>query len=176
MYCFRNNPEPEELHLPGSDGVFTSQYFNATNLIKVATHGWLGKANATWLQNLKDEFLIKDDFNVILVDWSEIAQNIIYPWSAFCTRYVGKKTAKLLDAIAATYNISGANMHLLGHSLGSQVMGYTGLFSNHNIGRITGKLSIEGYNILTNSGDLSTLYPTSLLTKIYSFRRFKCKR
>lgn len=82
----------------------------------------------------------KSDFNVITIDWSEIAKNPAYPWSAFSTRYVGKKTAKLLDSIARTYNVDGKIMHLMGHSLGSHVMGYTALFSNQRIQRITGTL------------------------------------
>lgn len=95
--------------------------------------------NVDWLQNIKDEFLNKSDFNVITIDWSELSKNPIYPWSAFSTRYVGKKTAKLLDAIANSYSVDGRSMHLIGHSLGSHVMGYTGLFSNQTINRITGK-------------------------------------
>lgn len=103
------------------------------------THGWLSHEKNEWLQEIKDAFVRKFDFNVITVDWSEIAQNPAYPWSAFSTRYVGKKTAKLLDSIARTYQVDGKVMHLMGHSLGSHVMGYTALFSNQRIHRITGR-------------------------------------
>ncbi|XP_050561847.1 pancreatic triacylglycerol lipase [Spodoptera frugiperda] len=134
----RRNTEAEQLNVPDGNETFTSKYFNSSNEIKVVTHGWMSAENVDWLQNIKDEFLNKSDFNVITIDWSELSKNPIYPWSAFSTRYVGKKTAKLLDAIANSYGVDGRSMHLIGHSLGSHVMGYTGLFSNQTINRITG--------------------------------------
>ncbi|CAB3223697.1 unnamed protein product [Arctia plantaginis] len=104
----RLNAEPEELHIPNdSDQIFTSQYFNSSNLVKVITHGWLTNMNATWLQDMKNEFLSNNDYNVIIIDWNELSRNPIYPWAAFSTRYVGKQTAKLLDSIAKSYDIDG---------------------------------------------------------------------
>lgn len=116
-----------------------SQYFNSSNKVKIVTHGWLSAETTEWLQKIKSSFLKKNDYNVILVDWSELADNPIYPWSAFSTRYVGKRVAKLLTAIQSTYQIGGENVHLIGHSLGAQVMGYAGMFSERQVRRITGK-------------------------------------
>ncbi|XP_075974882.1 pancreatic lipase-related protein 2-like [Anticarsia gemmatalis] len=135
----RDNVDPEELFLPTEENqVFSSQYFNSSNALKVVTHGWFSSEQTTWIQQIKDEFLLKDDYNVITIDWSEIASNPIYPWAAFSTRYIGKKIAKLLDAITLSYQVDGSNMHLLGHSLGSQIMAYTASYSNQRIQRITG--------------------------------------
>ncbi|KAJ8730873.1 hypothetical protein PYW08_002286 [Mythimna loreyi] len=134
----RRNTDAEQLEIPEDDALFTSQYFNSSNDIKVVTHGWLSSDKSEWLQKIRDNWLRKDDFNVITVDWSEIAKNPVYPWPAFSTRYVGKRTAKLLDSIARTYSLDGKVMHLVGHSLGSHVMGYAGFFSNQRIYRITG--------------------------------------
>lgn len=138
--CYRRNAEPEELQIPNdSDQIFTSLYFNSSNPIKVVTHGWLSKMNETWLQDMKNEFLINNDYNVIIIDWNELSKNIIYPWAAFSTRYVGKKTARLLDSIAKAYDINGSSIHLTGHSLGAQVMAHTANFFNYSLNRITGK-------------------------------------
>lgn len=95
--------------------------------------------NETWLQDMKNEFLINNDYNVIIIDWNELSKNIIYPWAAFSTRYVGKKTARLLDSIAKAYDIDGRSIHLTGHSLGAQVMAHTANFFNYSLNRITGK-------------------------------------
>lgn len=121
------------------DEPIDSQYFNSSNEVKIVTHGWLSGESTVWLQKIKRSLLKKNDFNVILVDWSELADNPIYPWSAFSTRYVGKRVAKLLAAIKKTYQIGGEKFHLIGHSLGAQVMGYAGMFSEHKIRRITGE-------------------------------------
>ncbi|XP_026732767.1 endothelial lipase-like, partial [Trichoplusia ni] len=139
-FSCRSNSEPEELNLPEDDHAFKSQYFNSSNHIKILTHGWLSSGKTGWLLKIKDAFIRTHDFNVIIVDWSELAKNPAYPWSAFSTRYVGKKTAKMIDAIASAYQIDGKYMHLIGHSLGSHVMGYSSLFSHQRIHRITGSL------------------------------------
>ncbi|XP_047019694.1 lipase member H-like [Helicoverpa zea] len=134
----RRNTDPEQLFIPEENQPFSSQYFNSSNEIKVVTHGWFSNEKTEWLQEIKDAFLRKSDFNVITIDWSELAKNPAYPWSAFSTRYVGKRTAKMLDTISKTYGLNGRVIHLVGHSLGSHVMGYTGLFSTQRINRITG--------------------------------------
>lgn len=128
------------LIVPDNDTTVDSQYFNSSNDVIMATHGWLSGESTEWLQNIMKSFLKKDDFNVILVDWSELAGNPIYPWPAFSTRYVGKQVAKLLAAIKNTYNVGGESVHLIGHSLGAQVMGYAGMYSKNQVRRITGKL------------------------------------
>ncbi|OWR48281.1 pancreatic triacylglycerol lipase isoform 1 [Danaus plexippus plexippus] len=116
----------------------TSTYFNKSNDIRVITHGWITKENVTWLQNIKNSFLKEYELNVITVDWNELSRNIIYPFAAYSTRYVGKRVAKLLDALIRTYNVNGDNVHLIGHSLGAQVMGYAGMFCTEKVSRITG--------------------------------------
>lgn len=106
----------------------------------MVTHGWLSSDKSVWLQKITDNYLQSYDYNVITVDWSEIAANPSYVWPALSTRYVGKQVAKLLEALMTTYNITGRNMHLIGHSLGAQVMGYAGMFSNRPINRVTGEI------------------------------------
>ncbi|KOB73251.1 Protein turtle [Operophtera brumata] len=95
----RRNSQAEMLTVPDNDKEIKSQYFNSSNKMKVITHGWLSAETTEWLQKMKSSFLKKKDYNIILVDWSELADNPIYPWSAFSTRYVGKRVAKLLAAL-----------------------------------------------------------------------------
>lgn len=87
---------------------------------------------------MKDSFLRENDLNIISIDWGELARNKFYPWAALSTRYVGKRVAKLLNVITKTFEIDYQSIHLIGHSLGAQVMGYAGMFSNGSISRITG--------------------------------------
>lgn len=139
MHFYRNNPTyPEMLDVPENGGPINSSYYNANNNLKVITHGWISSDKTEWLQNIRDNYLQRHDYNIITVDWSEIAANPSYVWPALSTRYVGKRVAKLLDSIKKTYNVTGRNMHLIGHSLGAQVMGYAGMFSEQPISRVTG--------------------------------------
>ncbi|CAH0714277.1 unnamed protein product, partial [Brenthis ino] len=138
LYTRNNSNEPEQVVVPKDDDHFQSVNFNKLNDIRVLTHGWLSAESVGWIQKTKNSLLREYDLNVITVDWSELSKNIIYPYAAFSTRYVGKRVSKLLEAVAATYNVSGHRIHLIGHSLGAQVMGYAGMFSNEKVYRVTG--------------------------------------
>lgn len=138
---YRNNPtNPEMLVEPDGGGPLNSFYYNANNNLKVITHGWISSDKTEWLQNIRDNYLQAHDCNVITVDWSEIAANPTYVWPALSTRYVGKRVAKLLNSLVETYNITNRNTHLIGHSLGAQVMGYAGMFSKPPVSRVTGEV------------------------------------
>ncbi|CAG9578820.1 unnamed protein product [Danaus chrysippus] len=138
LYTRRNPMNPEPLEIPEGNSLLTSTYFNKSNDIRVITHGWITRENVTWLQNMKNSFLKEYELNVITVDWNELSRNIIYPFAACSTRYVGKRVAKLLDALIKTFNVNGDNIHLIGHSLGAHVMGYAGMFCTEKVSRITG--------------------------------------
>lgn len=144
MSFYRRNQEREELFIPDEDTI-NSTFFDASNDIIMVTHGWLGSEDTEWIKKMKSSLLTKGDFNVITVDWSELAQNPAYPWSALSTRYVGKRVAKLLFSLDKSYNIQDRYVHLIGHSLGAQVMGYAGMFSELPVHRITGRKSLQYY-------------------------------
>ncbi|KAL4715591.1 hypothetical protein ACJJTC_009217 [Scirpophaga incertulas] len=138
LYTRENINNGELLTIPYDDTRIESKYFNSANEIKAITHGWLSKANTEWLQNMKNALLDRKDFNVIAVDWSELAQNPLYPWPAVSTRYVGKRLSKLLDSLTKSYEMKNPDTHLIGHSLGAHVMGYAGMYSEQKIKRISG--------------------------------------
>ncbi|XP_060803707.1 lipase member H-like [Amyelois transitella] len=137
LYTRQNMDEAEELILP-KNGSITSKYFNESNDIKAVTHGWLSDSKTDWMQGIRRRFLDTSDCNVILVDWGELADNPIYPWSALCTRYVGRQLSKILGSLGESYAIQDRHIHLAGHSLGAHVMGYAGMFSGGRVNRITG--------------------------------------
>ena len=98
-----------------------------------------------WMHRLKDALLDKDDFNVILIDWEDGA-NQIYEKSTANTRLVGVMTGELINFLI----VQGGNssdlidrFYFIGFSLGAQVAGYAGrhLKTKYNISlpRITGK-------------------------------------
>lgn len=140
LCLIRENFEEGELLEPQNDDTdFVSKYFNASNDIKAITHGWMSKESTDWIQNMKKAFLNMYDINVITVDWSELADNPVYPWSAFSTRYVGKYLARVINSLRKSYGADNGTVHLIGHSLGAQIMGYAGMYSDGTIDRITGE-------------------------------------
>ncbi|XP_031762852.2 pancreatic lipase-related protein 2-like [Galleria mellonella] len=137
LYTRQNLDQAEELFANYEDDHINSTYFNESNDIKAVTHGWLSNTGVEWVQNIKNRLLQIADLNVILVDWGDLAANPMYPWPALCTRFVGRRLSRLLNAFRNSYQVQN-NTHLIGHSLGAHVMGYAGMFSKERVYRITG--------------------------------------
>ncbi|XP_025412550.1 lipase member H-like [Sipha flava] len=78
-------------------------------------------------------------FNVITIDWSSIARDVIYPITAYTTTQVGSLFAEFLKKLIHVIGINPEFIHLIGHSLGAHVVGSCGsYFKSRKIGRITG--------------------------------------
>jgi hypothetical protein len=79
-------------------------------------------------------------YNVFTVDWSHIAEDIIYSTPAILTLSVGKLIAEFFERLIAHTGTHPSDIHLIGHSLGAHVMGSCGSnFKSEKIGRITGE-------------------------------------
>ncbi|KAG8182873.1 hypothetical protein JTE90_024616 [Oedothorax gibbosus] len=102
------------------------RHFNPKLETKVIIHGFLDKVKiANWMHEMKDEFLMLDNFNVIVVDWS-FGNFIPYTKAAANTEPVGEEIARLLISLIEQYGAKPEKFHLIGHSLGSHVAGYVG--------------------------------------------------
>lgn len=56
---------------------------------KFMVHGWLDRGSNSWIQNLGNAYLDRGDYNIIAVNWQNLAQQA-YPVSARIARQVGK--------------------------------------------------------------------------------------
>ncbi|KAG6461123.1 hypothetical protein O3G_MSEX012436 [Manduca sexta] len=90
------------------------------------------------IKSIKDAYVKYRNVNVITVDWSSTADSIFYNWVANQTITIGAQIAIFLEELKKLYNVSGDQIHLIGHSLGAHVMGIAAHQSNLTIGRITG--------------------------------------
>lgn len=109
--------------------------------IKIITHGWMANADKSVVMNIKNAYSkARDDINIIAIDWSGYAMDYYYmSVVSKKIRAAGRKIAQFLNSLHRRYNISGDQIHLIGHSLGAHVMGIAGFESEIEIGRITGK-------------------------------------
>lgn len=78
---------------------------------------------------------MQEDLNVIIVDWGHGA-GIPYAQATANTRVVGAYLAKLIEELSSV-GPPLADFHIIGHSLGAHIAGYTGE-RLHTIGQITG--------------------------------------
>ena len=73
---------------------------------------------------------------MITVDWGNGA-GFPYSQAAANTRLVGAEVAQLIQTLLDHFDVSASDIHIIGHSLGAHVAGYTGSMIQ-GIGRITG--------------------------------------
>lgn len=106
-------------------------------------HGWKDNPCKGQLK-VKDALLLREDCNVIVVDWS-IGANKDYFQSAGNTRLVGAMVGELIKSLISSVGGSpdlAEGFYVVGVSLGAQTAGYAGDYLKHNanitLGRITG--------------------------------------
>lgn len=116
----------------------TSQILLSNLPLKVITHGWRSSADTAGVMSVKNAYVEAKKSIVITIDWSITAESLLYPWVANETKAIGARIATFLDNLNYRYNISGKQIHLVGHSLGAHVMGNAASKTKTRIARITG--------------------------------------
>lgn len=108
-------------------------------VFKIITHGYLCDSDTKWMQDIKNTYLQKDDYNVILVDWRKFAYSL-YPVAAQYTKNVGNVLGQLIVDLNQSLGVPYYNIHLLGHSLGAHISGFAGKYTqtfNFTVKRLT---------------------------------------
>ncbi|GBM27109.1 Pancreatic lipase-related protein 3 [Araneus ventricosus] len=92
-------------------------------------------------KDLKDQFLLSADENVIVVDTSSLSlllvPRIIYPQAVADSRAIGVQVEQLITFLHERLDVDMGKVHIIGHSLGAHVGGYAGE-RLPKLGRITG--------------------------------------
>ncbi|XP_057338618.1 pancreatic triacylglycerol lipase-like [Microplitis mediator] len=101
------------------------------------THGYSSDSNTAWFKNLTEALLFMTDGNVFAVDWAQGSSGFYFT-AAANTRTVAAEIRRVIHYLQDNYSLDVQNVHLLGHSLGSHIMGYVGKnFTDPKIHRIT---------------------------------------
>ncbi|KAF5296941.1 hypothetical protein FQR65_LT10092 [Abscondita terminalis] len=105
------------------------------------THGWLYASHQMEMVALKDAYLKRYDYNVIMVNWENLAWDFYS--SAVCKLpKIGHSIADYICSAVSNRGLNIENVHLVGHSLGGQMSGFIGQSTieicKKKVGRITG--------------------------------------
>lgn len=139
----RLNKEKSQFLIIDNNETLSSSNFDPKRSTKFFTHGWTSSQNSDTSQILKNNYLEMEDANVILVDWSTIASDILYPIPAIKTKQVGEHVARMVDFLANN-GLDINEVHMIGHSLGAHVTGSAGSsIKKGKIARITGILKLQ---------------------------------
>ncbi|KAL3238251.1 hypothetical protein MRX96_021981 [Rhipicephalus microplus] len=139
LFTRKNPHKPYFLVTAERDSILNST-FSAKWDTKIYIHGYLnsGKLLAPEME-LKDRFLVRGDYNIIMVDWGRKSQDLYGRVVNLVVPEVGQQLAAFIHVVQV--NITGASwnsFHLIGCSIGAHVAGFAGKYLNGQIGRITG--------------------------------------
>lgn len=128
---------PQHLRIGNNRSVRNSN-LDPKNPIVIYVHGFTEQTNGKASTTIKNAYLKKGSFNVILVDWSPLCAFPWYTHAVINTRIVGMYLAKFVRFLISN-GINIDNIHLIGFSLGAEIVGFTGKDTGFGkLPRITG--------------------------------------
>ncbi|XP_065722820.2 lipase member H [Drosophila suzukii] len=120
------NPEERQLLRPGDLNLLRNSHFNPKWPVRVSIHGWAGKSVSCSNAAIKDAYLSRGNFNVIILDWSRQALDISYPRVSKQLPSIAANVAKMLRFLHDNTGVPYEQIYLVGHSAGSHISGLTG--------------------------------------------------
>lgn len=136
LFTRRNPILPREISAEDVENLKNSQ-FEPKNQTKIVIHGLLDTVmEGLWLENIRKAFLMRSEYNVIIVDWAR-ANRLPYEQAVANARAVGAEVALMINTLADHLEANPESFHIIGHSLGTHVAGYAGERIK-GLGRITG--------------------------------------
>ncbi|XP_008197619.2 endothelial lipase [Tribolium castaneum] len=129
FYLYSRNISNLKLPLDGGN-------IDITKNTKFIIHGWIDNHNRSWYHHLTDEYLKKGDFNVIHVDWGRVSKSF-YVSSAQNTRLV----AHFIASFILNHKLALGKVHLIGHSLGAHIAGFTSQNIRQKVGEKVGRIT-----------------------------------
>ncbi|KZC07876.1 Pancreatic lipase-related protein 2 [Dufourea novaeangliae] len=160
FYTRENVGGPYELKID-KFGTLREAAIRKKNNLYLIVHGFLDNGDNTWVMRTMKELLVREDCNVVIVNWIGGA-GPPYTQAVANTRLVGAMTARMASQLAKIAGVDPSLMHCIGHSLGAHTCGYIGYFMKHtyevNLGRITGLDPAEPH--FSNTSTMVRLDPT----------------
>ncbi|XP_043664557.1 phospholipase A1-like [Vespula pensylvanica] len=96
--------------------------WNASNPTRIITHGWGGSYNVDSCVEPRNAYLKVGDFNIIVIDWSNIASNKLYHKVRACLPNVASYVAKFINYMQTVADLNPKNTLMVGHSLGAHLV------------------------------------------------------
>lgn len=120
------NPDERQVLRTGDVRALRISNFNPKWPVRISIHGWAGKSTSCSNAAIKDSYFARGKFNIILVDWSDIALDISYPRISQQFSEIAAHLVKFIRFLQKETNVETSNMYLIGHSAGSHISGLAG--------------------------------------------------
>ncbi|XP_028040615.1 inactive pancreatic lipase-related protein 1 isoform X1 [Bombyx mandarina] len=126
FYNGRNVEEYVDFPLNQAERIFDVTGFRKDKPVVLYVHGFIEIAQQESIREVVNAYLeAKPETNVVLLDWSNMSHGSYLVNAARNTEKVGTAAAEQLNKLIDA-GIPSEKVHLIGHSLGSHVAGYTG--------------------------------------------------
>ncbi|XP_053660985.1 phospholipase A1 VesT1.02-like [Anopheles marshallii] len=126
LYTRRDtSDEGHRLELQNVDSLLSSN-FNPAHPTRIIVHGWQNDKNSPIAQSIRDTYLLRWDYNVIVVDWDSCSMQWNYVRAVGCVPVVGQSLGQLLDELQQHMGLVMENVYIIGHSLGAHIAGIAG--------------------------------------------------
>uniref|UniRef100_W8B6W0 Pancreatic lipase-related protein 2 n=1 Tax=Ceratitis capitata TaxID=7213 RepID=W8B6W0_CERCA len=138
LYTRRNPVDRQCLHIDETmdKSNLTSSNFNPRYQTKIIIHGYNADMFMGSLQRLRHEYLMRDEYNIIYVDWAILSPGPCYMSAVHNTKHVGACVAQLVERIL---EMGTTDIHVIGFSLGAQLANYVARnLGSFMLPRITG--------------------------------------
>ncbi|XP_036328004.1 phospholipase A1-like [Rhagoletis pomonella] len=122
----RLNPYKREVLLTGDRNRLLASNFNASWATRFSIHGWNGQTTTCSNAAIKDAYLAKSDYNVILVDWTDYSLDINYIRVVAEIFEIARKFNEFTRFLQSHTAIPFSEMYLITHSAGCHIAGVAG--------------------------------------------------
>ncbi|OAD55345.1 Hepatic triacylglycerol lipase [Eufriesea mexicana] len=138
LFTRRNPTDATTLNISDPNSLRRSN-FNDRYPTVIFIHGYSESATGRSAVTIRDVYLKRGEYNLILVNWAKLAGLPWYVTAVRNTRIVGPRVARLVNWLDAQGAVSLPNLHVIGFSLGAEVAGFMGkALAPRKVGRITG--------------------------------------
>ncbi|XP_037947764.1 lipase member H [Teleopsis dalmanni] len=120
------NPYERQILRTGDVAGLKRSFFNPKWPVRFSIHGWAGKGMSCSNAAIKDAYLARGNFNVIIVDWSAHANDINYARISKQLSSIAANFVKFVNFLHRETGVAYENIYLIGHSAGSHFSGLAG--------------------------------------------------
>ncbi|XP_023947977.1 lipase member I-like [Bicyclus anynana] len=133
----RRNPTARQIITNGNALSVHNSNYNGARATKVIVHGWNNNGGSPVNNYIRDAFLANGDHNVIVLDWSRLA-NQGYNTAVAGVPDVGRTLGNFIQWLINTGGGNWNRVHFVGHSLGAHIVGNAGRQVGNRAVRVTG--------------------------------------
>jgi len=112
--------------------------FNSSWPIKLLIHGFGDSGITSWTDRVRKAYMMTGSYNVISLDWEEMASQPWYSSAVKNCKVAGRVGAQFLNWLVHQKQTSWDKIHIIGSSLGGHAAGYAGRFCSNSPFRVTG--------------------------------------